>query len=200
MSWASPLKWSGFGLMALSTVFFGTFVVGETLGDPGGWKAAGLVAAWLVPLAGLAALAWLRPAWSVPILVALTAGMVGLSIWFAASPQVWRSFENRNGPVRDIITFVLAAAIAVLGLKRTAVAGGLLLAVGVLPAAISSLGSLGGMTSLAVVSSVPVLTGLLYLLSAWLSGPAPPSSGGVHHRRSQELLTQGDGHYAAAQD
>lgn len=50
------LRRSGFGLMALSTVVFGAFIIGEAFADPGGWKAAGLLAAWVVPLAGLAAL------------------------------------------------------------------------------------------------------------------------------------------------
>jgi low temperature requirement protein LtrA len=56
------LRRAGLGLMALSTFFFGAFIIGDTFADPGGWKAAGLVAAWAVPLAGLAALSWLRPA------------------------------------------------------------------------------------------------------------------------------------------
>lgn len=44
------LKRTGFGLMALSAFFIGAFIIGETFADPGGWKAAGLVAAWAVPL------------------------------------------------------------------------------------------------------------------------------------------------------
>jgi len=43
MAWARLLRWSGFGLMALSAVLFGAFIVGETFGDPGGWTAVGLV-------------------------------------------------------------------------------------------------------------------------------------------------------------
>ena len=45
------LRQVGFGLMALSTFFFGAFIIGDTFADPGGRKAAGLVAAWAVPLA-----------------------------------------------------------------------------------------------------------------------------------------------------
>ena len=163
---ASFLRWSGFTVMALSTFFFGAFVVGETFSDPGGWKAAGLVAAWAVPLTGLAAMAWYRPGWAVRVFAVLTAGVVGMSIWFAVNPQAWRSFEDLHGPIRAVITFVLVAPIALLGLKRTAAAGGLLLAAGIVPVAVSSLGSLLGFTSLAVVSSAPVITGVLYLLSA----------------------------------
>jgi hypothetical protein len=38
-----------------------------------------------------------------------------------------------DGPIRAIISFVLAAAVALLGLKRMAVAGVLLLVLGVVP-------------------------------------------------------------------
>jgi hypothetical protein len=170
------LKRSGFTLMGLSTLFFGTFVAGETVTDPGGWKAAGLVAAWAVPLAGAAALAWLRPDRAVGVFAALTLAVVGISVWFAVNPEGWRSFEDRNGPIRGVITFVLAAAIALLGLKRTAPAGVLLLVVGLVPPVVSSLGSLNGFGSLAVVSSAPVVAGVLHLLSARMTVRPAPSA------------------------
>jgi len=175
------LRRSGFGLMAPSTVVFAAFIIGETFTDPGGWKAAGLVAAWAVPLAGLAALSWLRPGWAIYVLAVLTAALIGVSIWFALSPHAWRSFEDRNGPVRVVITFVLAAAMTVLGLRRTAAAGILLLAVGVIPVAVSSLGSFLGFASLSIVSAAPVITGVLYLVSAQLAGrrSVPPASTGT---------------------
>jgi hypothetical protein len=106
------LRQAGFGLMALSTFFFGVFIIGDTFADPGGWKAAGLVAAWAVPLAGLAALSWFRPRWAIYVLAALTAAVIGMSARFALNPQAWRSFEDRHGPIRAIVTFVLVAAIA----------------------------------------------------------------------------------------
>jgi hypothetical protein len=167
---AVVLRRAGFGLMALSTFLFGAFIIGETSTDPGGWKAAGLVTAWAVPLAGLAVLSWLRPRWAVYVFTALAAAVIGVSIWFAENPQAWRSFEDRHGPIRAVITFVLVAAIAMLGLKRTAAAGILLLAVGIIPVAVSSLGSLLGFASLSIVSAAPVITGILYLLSARMAG------------------------------
>ena len=175
------LRRSGFGLMALSTFFFGAFIIGDTFADPGGWKAAGLVAAWAVPLAGLAALSWFRPGWAIYVFAVLTAAVIGVSIWFALNPQAWRSFEDRHGPVRAVITFTLAAAMAVLGLKRTIAAGILLLAVGAIPVAVSSLGSFLGFASLSIVSAAPVVTGILYLVSAQLAGrqSAPPASTGT---------------------
>lgn len=147
---------AGFGLMALSTFFFGAFVIGDTFTDPGGWKAAGLVAAWAVPLAGLAALSWTRPGWAVYVLAVLSAAVIGVSVWFALSPEARRPFEGRHGPIRAVLTFVLVAAIAMLGLKRTSVAGVRLLAVGVIPVMVSSLGSFPGFASPSVVSAAPV--------------------------------------------
>jgi hypothetical protein len=160
------LKWAGFTLMALSTFFFGAFVVGETFTDPGGWKAVGLVAAWVVPLAMLAAVAWYRPGWAVRICAVLTAAVIGMSIWFAVSPR-------GKGPSDVVLTFALTAAIALLGLKRTAAAGVLLLIAGIVPVAVSSL-RFGGYGSLAAVSSAPAITGVLYLLSAHMVGRAAP--------------------------
>lgn len=171
---AALLRRAGFWLMALSAFFFGAFIIGDTFADPGGWAAVGLVAAWAVPLAGLAALSWFRPGWATYALSAVSAAVIGVSIWFAVDPQGWRSFENNHGPVGAVVTFALAVAIAVLGLKRTAAAGALLLAVGVIPAVVSSLGGGMGFASLSVVSAGPVIAGVLYLASAHLAKPPPP--------------------------
>ncbi len=174
---AAVLRRAGFGLMALSGFFFGALIIGGTFYYLGGWKAAGLVAAWAVPMAGLAALSWFRPGWAVYALAALTAAVTGVSIWFALNPQAWRSFEDRNGPVRAVITFVLVTAVALLGLKRTGAAGVLLLAAGIIPVAVSSLGSFLGFASLSMVSAAPVITGVLYLVSAHLAGRPAPGAG-----------------------
>lgn len=171
---AQVLRQAGFALTALSTFVIGVFIAGDTFVDPGGWEAAGLVAAWAIPLAGLAALAWYRPGWASYVFAVLAAAVIGVSVWFAADPHGWRSFEDGHGPVRAAMTFVLAAATAVLGLKRPGTAGALLLIVGVVPAAVSSLGGRLGFTSLAVVGAVPVITGILYLVSARIA--VPPAS------------------------
>ncbi len=168
------LKWAGFTVMALSTLAAAVFIVGETFTDPGGWRAAGLVAAWAVPLAVLAALAWYRPGWAVPVFAVLTAAVIGVSTWFAVSPR-------GKGPADAILTAALVGAIAVLGLKRTGVAGVLLLIAGIVPFAASTLVSgHGGFGSLAAVSFVPLVAGILYLLSASIKGgrPAPPARAG----------------------
>jgi hypothetical protein len=71
----------------------------------------------------------------------------------------------------------LAAAVALLGLRRTVAAGVLLLILGVVPVVVSSLGSQLGFASLAVVSSAPFVAGVLYLCSAALAGRSAPPLG-----------------------
>jgi hypothetical protein len=160
------LRRAGFGVSAVAAIFFGAFIVGDTLADPGGWQGAALIAAWALPLAGLAAIGWYRPALAAPLFGVLIAATVGLSLWFAADPHGWRSFEDDNGPIRTVITFALGAVLALFGLKRTGLAGRMLLILGVAPIVVSSFGHQGGFGSLAAASSVPVITGALYLASA----------------------------------
>lgn len=158
---------SGFGAMVLFAAFFALFLVGDTVSDPGGWTGAGLVALWAVPLALICLLAWFRPDPARWVFASLLGVTIGSSIWFAFDPGGWRSFENQHGPVRAVLIFALAAALALWGLRRTMWAGVMLLTLGILPIAISSFGlGHGGMTSLAAASATPVITGLLYLASA----------------------------------
>jgi hypothetical protein len=178
---ARIVKRTGFGVMAFITAFFGLFIVGETFTDPGGWKALGLVAAWAIPLAALAAVAWYRPGWAIRLFTVLIGVVIGVSVWCALNPEGWQGFEDRHGPIRTIISFVLAAAVAVLGLQRTAVAGMLLLVLGVVPVVGSILASQLGFASLAVVSSAPLIAGVLYVWSAAVAGRLPPR-GGTHAR------------------
>lgn len=172
---ARTLKRAGFGVMAFFTAFFGLFIIGETFTDPGGWTALGLVAAWTVPLSALAAVAWYRPGCAARLFALLTVAVIGVNAWFAVNPQGWRVFEDRHGPIRMLVSFVLAAALAVLGLRRTAVAGVLLLVLGLVPVMVSSLGGALGFASLTVVSSAPFVTAVLYLWSAASAGGPVPS-------------------------
>ena len=169
---ARALIWTATAIMAAFTVLAGLSISGYALADPGGSEGIALVASWAVPLAGLAALAWLRPSWAVPVLTVLTALLVVAGIWFAVDSASWRTFENANGPVRAVAVLVVAFPAAVLGLKRTAVAGWLLLAVGFGPIALSALGSLAGVVSLSAISVIPLITGLLYLVAARMTRTA----------------------------
>ena len=99
----------------------------------------------------------------------MTGALTGMSIWLAVTPR-------GKGPTEAIVTFALAAAVAVLGLKRTSVAGALLLVVGIVPFLVSSLGRGHVPGSLAAVSLAPISTGILYLLSASIKGSPPAPS------------------------
>ncbi len=183
-TWARALRLSAFWLMAVATVFIGLFVVGETLSDPGGWAAAGLIALWAVPMAALCALAHWWPNTAVWVLGVVAAVLVAATVWFAADPGAWRTLENQRGPVRAIAVWVVAVAAAVLGLRQPRNAGVLLLLVGLAPLLIG--GVRGGFGSLAAVALPTVVVGALYLLSAMLT-PAPPVEGGAgrtEHARS----------------
>ncbi|HUL86053.1 MAG TPA: hypothetical protein VLX89_11150 [Actinomycetota bacterium] len=168
------LRRAGFMLMALITFLFGAFIVGETFTDPGGWEAAALVALWAAPLIAGVLVAWYRPDLAVRIFSVLIAVVIGVSVWFAIDPQGWRSFEDHHGPIRAIVVFAMSAAIAALGLKRTRIAGWMLLVLGIIPILVSSIGGSLGFASLVVVSSPPVIAGALYVLSASMADHSAP--------------------------
>ena len=159
------LQRSGLVLMGVFTFVGGAWAGAEAFADPGGWRAAGLVAIWLVPLAVLLVISWYRVTWATVLLSALTAGVIGVSIWFAADPEAWRVFENNYGTVRAMSSFVLAAPLALLGWRKPLPAGMLLVALGVAPVMLAAAGTFWGLGSLAVVSLPAVLTGILYLLA-----------------------------------
>lgn len=188
------LRRAGFGLLAVLTGFFLLFVVGETVADPGGWAAAGLIALWLVPLVGLGWLSWYQPDLAVRVLAGLTGLLLAVTVWATVASDSWRSFEDDHGPVRTVATFVLVAAAGWLGLRRTRAAGLLLVVLGLGPVLIASTSHLSR-GSLAAVSSPALLAGLLYLASAAVerrggrtepSGYGPPggfdgAAGQRHH-------------------
>jgi hypothetical protein len=176
------LRRAGFGLMACISFIIAAFVIGETFTDPGGWEALGLVCLWFVPLLGLGALAWFRPAWATWVFSGLIAVAIGASVWFAVDPEGWRRFEDRNGPIRSIGVFALSAAVTFLAVKRTRVAALMLLVLSAVPIAVSSLSTMGsglGSVSLMVVSSPAFVAGGLLLWSSLLrpDRPAPPHTG-----------------------
>lgn len=161
--------------MGVFAIVFGMFIVGETFMDAAAVPATWLILAWLAPLVLLSAFAWARPDWATPVLAVLTAAIVAASIWFAVDPQAWAAIENGVGPIRAMASFVLGVALAALGLRRPAAAGWMLLVVGVVPVAVSSLGGAQGFSSLSVVSFMPVITGVLFLASDRMSRQAATS-------------------------
>lgn len=165
------LQRSGLVLMAVFTTIGALWIAAEAFDDPGGWQAAGMTAAWLVPLIGLSLVAWYRDAWATVALGVLTTSAIGLNVWALADPAWWRSFENDHGPVRAITSFALAAPVAVLGRRRPLLSAVLLLALSVLPMAMSAIGGIAGLGSLSVVSLPILATGVLYLSAAAITGP-----------------------------
>jgi hypothetical protein len=83
--------------------------------------------------------------------------------------------EDHHGPIRAVVTFVLTAALAVWGLKRTATAAILLVALGGIPPTAAGLENRSGLDSLAAVSAAPVITGVLYLISAVTARRSTPT-------------------------
>jgi hypothetical protein len=153
-------------LAALFTGIGALFVFGETFDDPGGWAAVGWIALWLVPLAGLTALAALRPRVAAWVLGALVVGIVAIGAWYAFDTSTWRAFEDAHGPIRGLAGFLLILPLAVLGRTRPAPAGALLLVAGVVPLVLGLLAQGGVAGVLMVVASPAALIGALYLLAA----------------------------------
>ncbi|WP_346960562.1 hypothetical protein [uncultured Arthrobacter sp.] len=163
---ATVLTRTGVVLMAVFTVFGGAFIGGYALEEPGGSAGLMMILTWAAPMLVLAVLAWFWPAGTAPLLVALTAAFVALCVWFAVDPATARSFQEVNGPVLAVGVVALAFPAAVLGLKRPAPAGWLLLALGALPLLITVLGRSGPIASLAAASVIPLITGIVYLVAA----------------------------------
>ncbi|KRE77402.1 hypothetical protein [Arthrobacter sp. Soil763] len=163
---ATVLTRTGAVLMTVFTVFAGAFIGGYAMEAPGGSAGLLMVLAWAVPMLVLAVLAWLWPAATAPLLMALTAALIAVGVWFALDPATARGLQDANGPVLAVGVVALAFPAAVLGLKRTGPAGRLLLAIGVLPLLLTVVGRSGPASSLAAASAVPLVTGVVYLLAA----------------------------------
>jgi hypothetical protein len=118
----------------------------------------------------LAAAAWFWPAATAPLLLALSSAFIAACIWLAFDPAALRSFISDNGPVIAVSVIALAFPAAILGLKRAALAGWLLAALGALPLLITVIGRSGPVASLAAASVVPLIAGISYLVSARMAG------------------------------
>lgn len=174
---ATALTRTGAALMTVFTVFGGAFTGGYAMEDFGGSAGLMMILAWAAPVLILAVLAWLRPAVTAPVLMALSAAFLAVCLWFAVDPTTARNFQDATGPVLAVGVVALAFPAAILGLKRTGVAGWLLLALGVLPLLITIIGRSGPVASLAAASVVPLITGAVYLVAARLArGSSVPDS------------------------
>ena len=177
----------------LTMTFAFVFGGGQTVSDPGGWGAVGLIAAWLVPLATLATLAQLRPRTAGPVLAASLLLPVGYMLWGIVDVDGFRDLQDTVGPVAAYLVMVLGTALAVLGRQRghATIAGGLMVA---LTAVAPSMGFLLGdgrvVSPSTVAASAPVLlAGLVFLWAGHLDrsdaeedAQPGPSEGREHAR------------------
>jgi hypothetical protein len=170
---AEALTRIGVAIMVVFTGFGGIFIGGYAMEDPGGNAGLTVTLAWVVPMLALAAAAWFWPAFAAPLLISLTSVLVAACVWFAVDPEYVRSFTSGRGPVVAVSVIALAFPAAVLGLKRTALAGWLLIALGVLPLLITIVGRSGPVLSLAAASVVPLIAGIIYLASVRIARPHP---------------------------
>ncbi|WP_346927010.1 hypothetical protein [uncultured Arthrobacter sp.] len=172
---ATALQRAGAAVMAVFTVLAGVFIAGYALQDPGGNTGLLITAAWVLPMLILAVAAWFWPAPTAPLLLALTASFIAACVWLAFDPAALREFISENGPVIAVSVVALSFPAAVLGLKRTALAGWMLVALGALPLLITVIGRTGPVASLAAASVVPLIAGIAYLVSARMaSGSTTP--------------------------
>ena len=172
---ATVLVRTGAAIMAVFTVLAGIVIVGYALQDPGGTAAMLMTLAWVVPMLILAVSAWFWPAATAPLLLALASAFIAACVWLAFDPEALRSFVSDNGPVIAVSVVALAFPAAVLGLKRTALAGWLLVALGVLPLMITLIARSGPVGSLTAASVVPLIAGISYLLSVRMAHGSPAS-------------------------
>ena len=163
---ATALQRAGAAVMAVFTLLAGVFIAGYALQDPGGNTGLLITAAWVLPMLILAVAAWFWPAPTAPLLLALTASFIAACVWLAFDPAALREFISENGPVIAVSVVALSFPAAVLGLKRTALAGWMLVALGALPLLITVIGRSGPVASLAAASVVPLIAGIAYLVSA----------------------------------
>lgn len=125
---AKVLKYLAFTLILLFGVFGLLFAAGYAVEDPGGWAAAGLISAQLVPIIILAVLALWKPAWAAPVFVVITVLVVLFNILDSAFGLLDR---NVLGPIGSISVLALALSLGFLGLRRTTLAGILLVVLAV---------------------------------------------------------------------
>jgi hypothetical protein len=198
---ARSLQRAGLGLAALFTLVGVPWIAAGALSS-GGWAAAIRIASFLVPLVVLSVISWYRVAWAIGLLPALTAAAVAAGIWYAIDPEAWRAFENSNGAIRVVGSFVLVAPIALLGWRRPLLAGVLLLVLGVAPLSLAAIGTFDGLASLVTVSLPAVLIGVLYSIGAAVAGGSGPQCrcGRVGMVRDQErpIAAGGGGDPASA--
>lgn len=170
------LKYVAFVLMILWSAAFGLFAAGYALEDPGGLSGALIVGVPVAVVVLLALLALWRPSWASPVFVILVVVVLAVSV-----SDTFRLGFDRNvvGPVGAVSDLVVAAGLGFLGLRRTKLAGLLLVILslgtfGILLAGTAGAGPdrpplsaiLGGSSGVGLVPMF--LVGLLFLVAGFL--------------------------------
>lgn len=159
---------SGFGL------FVTLFLTAEILTDPGGWRAAGALAVWLLPTLAMTGIAFVRP--GVGSIIAMV-GAAAFLLLNAASfifSDWFEELENSYGPVVLAIGLMIWLPACWLGFNRPRLAGVVLLLTIIAPALVGlSLMLAGGrsgvMVSFIVLTTPFIVAGVLLLVGAALT-------------------------------
>ena len=145
-----------------------------------------MTALWVVPALGLAVLSFYRPDTALPVLAVAALIPIGFGVWTLLDYQGARSWEDQRGPVSLVFVVAIGLPLAVAGLSRPTRAGLLMLAITVLPLALSLLGAgsdWGQALSIGVLSAPVVAGGVMYVLA----GRSPTNSHA--HSGRPRLLT-----------
>ena len=178
-------------IMGLFAALASMFILGEVFTDPGGGTAVVLSAIWVLPVVVVSGVVLLRPEAGGWLLMGLTGAAIGVVLWAALDPDLWRTIQEDTGPVLAIALFALSIPIAVAGWRRPLFAGILLVILGVVP-----LVSLSLMVRTGTVGEggVPPQAGMSALTSPLLLvGGLLVIAGLIERSRGQEAIPDGDG-------
>lgn len=169
-------RYTVFGLTAFFLLLASAFAVGAIVDDPGGATAAVVILAWLLPAVALSGYAFLRPARAEQVLMVVTGVVVAFIVIQALTDMVP---TDDVGPVGTLAALVVSVPLAFLGLHRAAMAGKLLLAIGLALAFSAFIGAPAG--SATALAAPLLVLGMLFMVVAEPSGgrrrrPTPPTT------------------------
>lgn len=174
--------WRREGLIWFTAVggFVALFIIGETFTDPGGLQAAAMVSMWVVPAAFLSWLAVARPGEAAVTLTSVCALTTAFNVWAIAAGTRWWDFENEHGPITAIATFASTIPLGFLALRRPWIAGWLLIGTALVPEVlVFARNPERGASSLGFLTSPALVTGVLFILSAYAERGKPTGVTGM---------------------
>ena len=151
------------------TGFVGLFIVGESVGDPGGWVGIGGSAAWVMLLAGLGLWALYRPSGALVALSVLACAPLAYGVWSLLDYEAASNWEDTHGPLSLVLSLTVCAPAAVAGLFRPRPAGYLILVASVVPILLAAIGAASEFSrplSIGLVILPIVVSGVLFVLAA----------------------------------